>query len=250
MKFPNFADISFSVRGLLAFLGIFLFVAAVSAQTNPAFVTIVKVANTVDGSGTAITSFPFTASSNFGQTSFNLIDNVPGDGGASQMSAPIVDFGTGNTATVTINEENTFGWTLEGIVCTTNNQSSVTFTVPTQPAPHAGTLIVTTGRGGVTTCTFFDSQLSVTAAPATISGRVLSSSGAPLKSVTVELTDASTGESRIALTNPFGYYVFDNCMTDDFYVLNVKSRNYSFNPSSRSFSLTDNLADVNFVADP
>src|SRR5262249_38370908 len=150
----------------------------------------------------------------------------------------------------TINEENTPGWTLEGIVCSTNNQASVQFTVPNQPAPHAGTLIVTTGRGGLTTCTFFNSQLSVTAAPASVSGRTLSADGMPLKGVYVSLTDATTGETRYALTSPFGYFVFENCMTDDFYILSVGSKRYSFSPSTRSFTLTDNLSDVDFVADP
>jgi len=250
MKFPSFVDISFLVRGLWMLAGLFLLFSAVSAQTNPALVTIVKVANTVDPSGTAQTSFQFTATPNFGVTSFNLVDNAPGGAGVQRTSDPITVFDPSNLATVTINEENTAGWTLEGIVCSTNNQASVQFTVPNQPAPHAGTLIVTTGRGGLTTCTFFNSQLSVTAAPATVSGRTLSASGLPLKGVTVSLTDATTGETRYALTNPFGVFIFENCMTDDFYILSVGSKRYSFAQSTRTFTLQDNLADLDFVADP
>jgi hypothetical protein len=201
---------------------------------------IVKVVNTIDGSGVAITAFPFTASGPFGQSSFTITDNVPGSGGGTVQSAAITSFGAANNITVT--EGNVAGWTLADVSCTTNVASSSTTSLALRD------VVVTSNQGAVTTCTFTNTQLSVTAAPASVSGRLMSASGMPLRGVTVTLLDASTGVQRITTTSSFGYFVFDNCTTDDFYVVNLKSRTYTFTPSSRSFTLQDNLAGLDFVA--
>lgn len=219
------------------------------AVTVAAFINIIKVANTSDGSGTAITPFPFTATANFGTTSFNLIDNVAGSAGALQQSNAITVFGVGNA--VTVNEENISGWTLLDISCDVNSSASFTKSIPAQPAPHAGSVTVTLTPGGVATCTFSNSQLQTTAAPATVSGRVLSADGTQLVGVPVVLTDLSTGETRSSRSNSFGYFFFDNCVTEHFYILRVvNTKRYSFSSDTRSFTLFDDLADTMFVADP
>jgi hypothetical protein len=205
-------------------------------------INIVKVVNTVDGSGSANTAFGFTASTGFGSTSFSLIDDNAGPGIDTKQSQAITAFGAANAVTVT--ENSISGWTLADISCTTNVASSATTSLVSRNA------VITTNAGGVTTCTFTNTQLSVTAAPANISGRALTADGVAIKNVSVVLTDASTGLTRYALTNQFGYYVFDNVMTDDFYVLSISSKRYTFSPSTRSFTLTDNLADQDFVSIP
>jgi hypothetical protein len=204
-------------------------------------VRIVKQVSTADGSNVAITLFGFTSSANFGVTAFNVkADGVAGDD--TRESSAIIAFGAANTITVSENTIN--GWTLANIACTeTGTQNSTT-----NLAQRTATIVVEEGEA--VTCTFTNTQLGVTAAPASISGQVVSATGMPLRGVTVSLTDASTGERRIATTSSFGYFVFDNCMTDDFYVINLKSRTNTFSPSSRSFTLTDNLAGMDFVADP
>jgi len=203
---------------------------------------IVKVANTQDNGGVANTAFPFTASGPFGQSSFTITDNVAGSGGATVQSAAITSFGAANNITVT--EGTTFGWTLASVSCTTNVGSSATASLASRNA------IITTNAGGVTTCTFTNSQLQITAAPASITGRLVDANGVGLRNVSVVLTDASTGQTKYALSNQFGYYVFDNCMTDDFYVMSTSSKRYTFTPSTHSFTLTDNLANMDFVANP
>jgi len=218
------------------------------AVTPAAIVTIVKVANTIDGSGIAFTSFPFTATANFGTSSFNLIDSVPGPGGVTEQSTSITNFGIGNA--ITVNEENIPGWTLGDISCAVNTAAAATTNIPVQPAAHAGSATIVLNPGGVVTCTFSNTQLAPTAAPATVSGRVLSAGGMPLMGVSVVLTDASTGVTRSARSNTFGYFVFDNCVTEDFYVLRVSSKRYGFSTTTRSFTLFDNLSGMDFVADP
>ncbi|MGH9930681.1 MAG: beta strand repeat-containing protein, partial [Pyrinomonadaceae bacterium] len=77
-----------------------------------------------------------------------------------------------------------------------------------------------------------------TAAPATISGRVTTTSGAPLAGVPMFLSGA---RSARAITDANGNYRFANIDTDNFYTVTPAIVNYQFSPASRSFSL---LADV------
>ncbi len=88
-----------------------------------------------------------------------------------------------------------------------------------------------------------------TAANATIGGRVLSSDGRGISKVTVTLVDG-TGTARNSITNGFGYYVFDGLGTGQTYTLSVRNKKYTFNPSTRVFSLEDNIADADFTAEP
>jgi len=211
-------------------------------------INVVKVVQTqgcaVGADCSANTAFPFTASAGFGPTtSFSLIDDNAGPGVDTQQSQAITAFGAANSVTVT--EGSTFGWTLAGISCTSNVAASSTNTFP-----GGSSATITTNAGGVTTCTFTNSQLQITAAPASITGRLVDANGVGLRNVSVVLTDASTGTTRYALSNQFGYYVFDNCMTDDFYVMSTSSKRYTFTPSTHSFTLTDNLANMDFVANP
>jgi hypothetical protein len=96
----------------------------------------------------------------------------------------------------------------------------------------------------------YEPALGTTAAPATVAGRVVSADGMGLRGVRVSLLDASTGEVRSAITNGFGYYFFEDIPIDDLYVLAVSSKTYSFPVSVRSFTLQDNLMDMDFIAAP
>jgi len=208
-------------------------------------VNIIKVANTFDGSGVAFTAFPFTASSNFGTTSFSLTDNVPGSAGVTQQSAAITNFGAGNE--VVVSEQNTSGWTLADLSCTTNVAASAQTQIFTQPAAFAGTTTITVSPGGQATCTFTNSQVNVTAAPASVSGRVTSIDGTGLRGVSVTLYDISSGTTLRTTTNSFGVYRFSGLDTQDFYRVVVSSRQYTFRTASKSFTLLGDLANLNFV---
>jgi len=77
---------------------------------------------------------------------------------------------------------------------------------------------------------------------------VLTSYGSGISGARVSIVDFSTGVTRTALTNTFGYYTFTGLDVGDFYQLGVSAKKYSFQQSTKSFSLTADLSDVDFVA--
>lgn len=83
-----------------------------------------------------------------------------------------------------------------------------------------------------------------TAAPASISGRVTTTSGAPLAGVTMYLSGA---RSARAVTDSNGNYRFINVDTDNFYTVTPSITNYHFSPGSRAFSLLANVTDAVFT---
>jgi hypothetical protein len=62
----------------------------------------------------------------------------------------------------------------------------------------------------------------------------------------VSLTDSGVGGRRTAITNPFGFYRFDNVSSGSTYTIAVISRLYTFTP--QTVQVNDNLANVDFVA--
>jgi subtilisin-like proprotein convertase family protein len=86
-----------------------------------------------------------------------------------------------------------------------------------------------------------------TAAPATISGRVLTPEGEPLGGVEIALSGGGTDRT---ITDGNGSYSFENVATDAFYTVAPARANYGFNPRQRSFSLLATKSDAVFVAEP
>ena len=70
---------------------------------------------------------------------------------------------------------------------------------------------------------------------ASVSGRVLSPSGIPLRDIRVNLIDPS-GSVRVATTSSFGIFRFDGVSTIDGYTMTARAKRYRFSP------LTMNLA--------
>lgn len=86
-----------------------------------------------------------------------------------------------------------------------------------------------------------------TAASTSVAGRVVTADGRGVVSAFVSLTD-SDGNRRIAITNPFGYYRFDEIGAGQIVLMRVSSKNYQFEP--RIITTNDNLTDVDFVSKP
>jgi len=86
-----------------------------------------------------------------------------------------------------------------------------------------------------------------TAAPVSISGRVVTSTGRSISGVIVTLAD-SHGGSRSVRTNTFGFYSFDNIKSGEVYILTATARLYHFAP--RAVELTDNLTGFDLTAEP
>jgi hypothetical protein len=86
------------------------------------------------------------------------------------------------------------------------------------------------------------------AASVSVGGRVTTASGQGVSNAIVSLTDSGVGGRRTAITNPFGFYRFDNVSSGTSYTIAVISRLYTFTP--RTVQVNDNLTDVDFVAEP
>jgi hypothetical protein len=92
--------------------------------------------------------------------------------------------------------------------------------------------------------------LPLTAAGATLSGRVTTSDDRGIRNAKVVISGGNLEHSIIATTGSFGYYSVEGLTAGQTYVVTVNSKRYSFTAPSRVVSLVDNLTDVNFVADP
>jgi Carboxypeptidase regulatory-like domain len=92
--------------------------------------------------------------------------------------------------------------------------------------------------------------LPLTAAGATLSGRVTTADGRGIRNAKLMISGNSLEEPRIATTGSFGYFSFDGLRAGETYVVTVNSKRYNFSVPSRVVSLVDNLTDVNFSADP
>jgi len=88
---------------------------------------------------------------------------------------------------------------------------------------------------------------SPTAASGTISGQIMTSAGAPISGVTINLSGA---QSRKTITDENGYYRFTDVETGGFYTLSPEGANYSFSPATRSFSQLGNATEAAFTATP
>lgn len=106
--------------------------------------------------------------------------------------------------------------------------------------------------GGLSHVTFcFGDPTTPTAGEGTISGRVVDSSGRGISRAQMVLINGATGEARITLTSPFGYYTFAGLDVNELYVVNVSHKTFAFPEKQRTiFLLGDSVADVNFIAEP
>lgn len=72
--------------------------------------------------------------------------------------------------------------------------------------------------------------LAPTAAEVSVSGRVESADGTGIGKASVVITNSATGERQTAITNPFGYFVFESVESGTAYIIEVSARNHIFNP--------------------
>jgi subtilisin-like proprotein convertase family protein len=89
--------------------------------------------------------------------------------------------------------------------------------------------------------------LSPTAANSSISGRVTNTIGRGLSRVSITVTDAN-GQTLYTTTNPFGYYRITGLNSGETVILTLQSKRYSFKEPTRVLTVSDDLADIDFVA--
>lgn len=80
-----------------------------------------------------------------------------------------------------------------------------------------------------------------------VSGRVSTSNGRGLGRASVSMTD-SMGVTRMAITNPFGYYRFDNVTTGGSYTFGVLAKGFTI--ASQTITVNDNISNMDFAAGP
>jgi hypothetical protein len=88
-----------------------------------------------------------------------------------------------------------------------------------------------------------------TAAAVQISGRVTTAKGIGIGKATVSLI-ASSGETRAAVTDSFGYYSFEDAAAGETYILSVKHKHYQFASSSSVLLVNEEINNLNFTALP
>lgn len=110
----------------------------------------------------------------------------------------------------------------------------------------AGTTSVSSPQFAVRAGFWAFEDLAPTAAGVSVSGRVTTAAGMPISGVRVSLT--GTDSARVALTNPFGYYRFDEIEVGHTYLIEAIAKRFEFIP--RTVSVSDELLDVDLVALP
>ena len=199
-------------------------------------VTIIKEAFNTTGGSTSPLHFFFTAT-NFGTSNFSLVDNnVVGPDRIANLN--VTQFGAANAIIVT--ESFRPGWTLSDLNCveTGNQNSSISLT------DRKATIIAEPGESIV--CTFRNSQLVPSAANALISGTAVRAFGGGIAQANVTLTNLATGETRSTVTSSFGYFDL-KAEVGQTYTLSIVHRRHVFAVESFTFSLSDDLTDIEFV---
>lgn len=99
-------------------------------------------------------------------------------------------------------------------------------------------------RGG-----FWQGSLTPTAALVAVSGRVLTAENGGIGKVRVTLTD-QTGAIRQSMTNPFGYFRFDDVEVGQTYICSVRSKRFQFANETQFVVVLDEITDLVFIALP
>jgi hypothetical protein len=217
----------------------------------PAKVTIIKEVDTFDENDASTQSFPFSAV-NFTPANFSLVDNNSQP--ADRITAEVYSFGS----TINVTEALVQNWTLTGIACVetaggggVGHNNVVYPNLPNLQNSQTHNFIGRTAninveQGENVVCKFTNGQVAPSAASAFISGRVLTSTGLPLRRAAVTVFNANTLETQTVYTNQLGYYRVDNLPVNNFYIVTVGHGKRTFANNSQSFTLSDNLTDVNF----
>jgi VCBS repeat-containing protein len=136
-----------------------------------------------------------------------------------------------------------------GSVAVTNGGSNISYT---PNANYTGsdsfTYTISDGNGGTSTATVSVSVLAPTAAPASISGRVMTDKGKGIKGASVTVAGGDLSQPRTAVTNTFGNFSFEGLTAGRVYVVTVSSRRYVFEVPTRVVKLMDDVSDLNFIA--
>lgn len=174
-------------------------------------------------------------------------------GGGTVTSIRITAFPTGGATSITINGTlyTSATFPVGGVVVPANTSGNPTQTIQVDPLNGGRTIVipyVAIDNAGIESSTPATASLPVlagaTAGEVSITGRVLDDQGrgAGRSIVTVVGQD---GVEHIRMTNPFGYFRVKGLNVNQLYVVQVTHKRFTYD--SRSVSLTEDLANVDFV---
>ena len=200
---------------------------------------VVIIKQVLNATFSSPTPFTFLASAFFNPLQFSLTDDNGGPGVDVNQSLAI----SGATS-LSVIEGDLPNFTLLGVSCTEVGG----IVNSSYNGINGVNIIVESGESIV--CTFSNGTGGSSAGDGSISGRVVSSYGMGIANARMTVINGATGETTTALTNPFGYYTVDNLKVGELYLLQVAHKRYSFAEQSKTFTLNDSIADVDFVANP
>jgi hypothetical protein len=90
-------------------------------------------------------------------------------------------------------------------------------------------------------------SLSPTAAGVLVEGRIVTSDGRGIRNVLVTLTERN-GTQHSAITGPFGYFAFEDIEVGQTVIVSVSAKRFTFSNPVLVVHLTDNVSNVDFVA--
>jgi len=92
------------------------------------------------------------------------------------------------------------------------------------------------------------SSLAPTAAGVDVGGRAVTADGQGINGAYVTMWD-SMGNSRRAVTNPFGYFRFEDVEVGQTYIIEISSKRFVFTNSMIVRAVSDSVSDIEFVAE-
>lgn len=159
------------------------------------------------------------------------------------------------SVTISSDEDEIFSWssTLQ-ITAVIMKMGNDAYVYPYKPFKNSDTNLKpsdafpTATIGGLSHVTFcFGDPTNPTAGEGSVSGRVVDSNGYGISRAQMVLINGTTGEAKITMTSPFGYYTFVGLDVNELYILNVSHKRFVFGEKQRTITLDDNLTDVDFV---
>ena len=190
------------------------------------------------GGTSSTTAFPYQAT-NIVTSSFSLASD-------QEFIDPSVPT-SGQVVTVT--EAEVAGWRLLSVQCVETAGSTPNVPNTTVDLANRRANIIVENDEQVE-CTFTSEPLAPTG-NATVSGRIVDTRGVGVRGITVMLFNANTGQTVHATSNSFGYYGFESLELSNFYVLSaLSSKRFTILTNERTFTLHDNLSNLDFVAEP
>ena len=198
--------------------------------------------NDPDGGPNNLQNFPVITAAMSGSISANItLNSMPNTAFRVEVFSSVAADPSGN------GEGQTFIGSINMVTDGGGNASTTFTSTTTVPVGQFLTTTATDSAGNTSEFSVAAIVMATTAAPVSVTGRVMTASGQGVSGAIVSISDAAGGV-RFARTNTFGFYRFDGIQTGKTYVVQVTQRLYNFLP--QVIGVNDAVSDLNFFAVP